>query len=150
MPSNAQEMRRMVSQVESFVVAGAVNFMQGVIELNNEGGEGAPAAPKDTGELRSSPRVTVNEPSREESSGPGPLLTSAEVARSVQLGGFDIGDILYATWLARHANIIEGGRRLGRHGKMLGSEQAPKGWVWPAIETQMSRQDRWRFRGGRP
>lgn len=149
MGPNEREMQRAAAANEAFVVAGALHFMRGVLELSNAGGEGAPPAPIDTGELRGSPRVTVNSPSREQSpkSGPYPLFAVADLNRAVQLGGFGLGDILWASWIARHANIIEGGRRMGSHGRMIGSEQAPDGWVWPGVETQLSRMDRWSYPG---
>jgi hypothetical protein len=122
---------------------------RGVVELNNEGGDGAPPAPIDKGELRGSPRVTTGAPSQEQSSEtpPYPLTRPSDVARAVQLGGFDLGDTLYVTWIAAHAAIIEGGRRRDKRGRMIGSEQAPDGFLWPAVETQLSRMDRWRYPG---
>lgn len=148
MGPNELLMQRAAAQNEAVVVAGALAFARGVLELSNQGGEGAPPAPIDTGELRGSPRVTINSPSTETSkeTGPFPLFLVADLNRAVQLGGFGLGDILWLTWIARHANIIEGGRRMGSHGRMIGSEQAPDGWVWPGVETQVSRMDRWSYR----
>lgn len=143
---NVREMARMAAGVEAFVQAGAIHFVQGVVQLNNEGGGGAPPAPVDKHELRGSPRVTINSPSRERPAAPPlALLTHADVARSIQLGGFDLGDVIWVAWIAEHANIIEPGRRPDRTGRMIGSLQAPDGWVWPAIETMLVRIRRWRY-----
>ena len=135
----------MATAIERFAVAGSIAYVQGVVETTNEGGGGAPPAPIDSGELRGSPRLTVNSPSSEVSAPPFALVKPSDIARAVQLGGFTLGDLLLLLFIAAHANIIEGGRRLGEDGRMLGSEQAPDGFLWPAIETQ---QSRWRYRGG--
>ncbi len=138
---NLNEMLRMSGAIRQFGIAGAGEFARGVLELNNQGGDGAPPAPIDTGELRGSPRLTVNSPSNETSpaNGPYPLTSPADAARAVQLGGFDLGDTLWIRWIAGHASLLETHKR---------SRQAPGGWVLPAIETQTSRQRRWKFRGG--
>lgn len=142
---NQVEMARMRAEIDRFVLAGALHFARGVLELNNAGGGGAPPAPIDTGELRGSPRVTVGHPSNEGPDSPPFRLTAvADLNRAAQLGGFAVGDTLYITWVAAHANIIEGGRRLGSHGRMLGSLQAPDGWVWPGVEVMLVRMDTWR------
>ena len=144
---NEMAMIKLAASIDSFVIQGALEFASGVLELSNEGGEGAPAAPIDTGELRGSPDVTFNVKSTEISDGnpPFPLTTVAELRRAAQLAGFDVGDVLWIRWTAKHAEINEGGRRLGSHGRMIGSEQAPDGWVEPGIQTMSSRMDRWRF-----
>jgi hypothetical protein len=138
-------MARATAAVHDFVIAGALAFARGVLELNNAGGDGAPPAPIDTRELRSSVRATVGSPSNE-SSGGGPyrVRRAGMINRAAQLGGFAVGDTFYLTWTAKHANIIEGGRRMGSHGRMLGSLQAPDGWVWPAVEVMLVRMDTWR------
>lgn len=150
--ANEAEMARLVAGIESFVTAGIVAFAQEMVELNNEGGDGAPPAPIDRGELRGSPRITVNAPSEEDSpeDGPWPLLRHVDVARMVQVQGFSPlrGDALYVTWIADHASIIEGGRRLGSHGRMLGSEQAPRGWIGLGIQVAAVRMEGWRYRRG--
>lgn len=148
MGPNEREMLRLMSGVESFVIAGAIEFARGVVELNNEGGDSAPPAPIDTGELRGSVRITIGQTSAEQSSEspPYPLTRPSDVARAVQLGGFDLGDTLYETWIAAHATIIELGRQRDKNGRMIGSEQAPDGWLWPAVETQLSRMDSWRYK----
>lgn len=147
---NAALGERFKADLRHFVVAGAVHFVQEVVRRNNEGGEGAPAAPVDKHELRGSPVVTINQPSTDSPGTPPlPLLLPADVARAVQLGGFSLGDILWVKWLAEHALIIEGGRRRASNGRMIGSPQAPDGWVYPGIESTMSAMDRWKYDGRR-
>lgn len=145
---NQREMARAISDLEQFLLAATVEFAAGVVELSNRGGDGAPPAPIDRGELRGSVRVTARAPSSEESPprGPYPLTTEADVRRAVQLGGLGVRDVLWIRFIAAHANIIEGGRRVGSHGRMIGSEQAPDGWLWPGVEVQLVRMDRWSFR----
>ena len=138
-------MRAAVAEIRQVPVAAAIAFGVGMVELTNTGGDGAPPAPIDTGELRSSPRATINSPSTETSSRPYSLVQGSDVRRAAQLGGMTLGDNHYITWIAAHANIIEGGRRIGSHGRMLGSEQAPDGWVWPGVEVMSLRMDSWRY-----
>lgn len=85
--------------------------------------------PVDTRELLGSARVTINKPSTDQSSEPYIPLTEGDIRRAAQIGGMSIGDSLVTTWVARHALIAEGGRRVGSKGWMIGSEQAPDGYV---------------------
>lgn len=136
----------MASGIGAFVEGGAIFFVQGVVKLNNEGGGGAPPAPVDKHELRGSPRVTINSPSRgRPGTPPLALLSHADVARSIQIGGFELGDVIWTMWIAEHAKIIEEGRRPDSTGRMIGSNQAPDGWVLPAFETMLSRIRRWQY-----
>lgn len=145
MGANYQLMLKASAGNEAFLTAGAIALVQDVVRITNEGGDGAPPAAIDTGELRGSPRVTINAPSAETSDGPGPLTSPSDVSRAVQLGGFAIGDTIFARWIADHANIIEGGRRASATGGMIGSEQNPDGFLQPAIDVGVSRMDRWRY-----
>jgi hypothetical protein len=74
--------------------------------------------PVDTGEARASARITLNEPSRDQSSEPYIQLTGADVRRAAQINGMTIGDTLVTTWVANHASILERGRAPDRNGVM--------------------------------
>ncbi len=150
--SNVQAMQAMGTEVDDFSISGLMFVTQQVVELNNRGGGGAPPAPIDTGELRGSPRITFNAPSSEGPDlPPFSLVTHADVARSFQLQGFTLGDLIFVTWLAEHAAVIDAGRRVGSDGVMHGSLQAPDGWVEQDAEVAGSRLRQWKFRpeGGR-
>lgn len=150
--SNTATMRRAAAQVEQFVIAGAAYVMEQLVELNNEGGDNAPPAPIDTQNLRGSLRITVGTPSREKGEarpvrgGDYPLTTRREARMAIQNGGFAVGDTLWARWTAPYANIIDGGRRPDKNGRMIGSEQAPDGWVEQGAEAAMVRLQHWKWR----
>ncbi len=130
MSRNVQSMMAAAAEVEAFATAAAIAFLQFVVEINNEGGGGAPPAPIDKGELRGSPRVTLNSPSSEgPDEAPFGLVTHADVARSIQLQGFSLADVIFLTWVAEHAAVIDAGRKVGSDGVLRGSLQAPQGWV---------------------
>ena len=151
MPSNAATMAAMSAEVDAFGVAAVIATAQTVVEYNNQGGPGAPPAPIDTGELRGSVRLTIGTPSSESpDSPPFSLVTYADIARAFQLGGFSLGDPVILSWIAEHAAIIDGGRRMGSRG-MLGSEQAPDGWVEQDAEAAAATMRSWKFNpGGSP
>lgn len=96
--------------------------------------------PVDTGELIGSARVTLNMPSRDASARPYIPLTGKEIRKSAQLLGMSIGDSLVLTWVAGHALIIEGGRRPDRRGRMIGSEQAPRGFFGVSLKKVLARR----------
>lgn len=131
--SNLQAMQALTTEVDAFATAAFIFAAQSVIEINNEGGGGAPPAPIDTGELRGSPRITMNAPSFEgPDSAPFGLISSAEVASAFQLQGFSLGDLIFITWIAEHAPFVQ-------------SDQAPQGWVEPAAEATAARIPSWEF-----
>lgn len=150
--SNASTMQLAAAHVEQFVIAGAAHFMEQLVELNNEGGDGAPPAPIDTGNLRGSMRVTVASPSREKGVARPvrgedyPLTNRRDARQAIQLGGFKVGDTLWARWIAPYANIIDGGRRPSSRGWMIGSNQAPEGWVEQCAEVALARLQHWTWR----
>lgn len=149
---NEALMRRAAAEVDQFVVGAAAYFIEQVVTLNNEGGDSAPPAPIDTQNLRGSLRVTVGSPSGEAGEarpyhgGSYPLTRPAEARRVLQLGGFNLGDVVWARWIAPYANIIDGGRRTDRNGRPIGSLQAPDGWVAQGIAVALLRLSRWRYR----
>lgn len=147
-------MLRVVGQVEAFVLAGAAQLAEDLVDVNNRGGDGAPAAPKDTGNLRGSLRLTVGTPSgevgeaRPKRATAYPLTTGRDARRAIQLGGFAIGDVLWFRWIAPYANIIDAGRGVDQNGRPIGSEQAPDGWVEQGADVAIARLTRWRWEGG--
>jgi hypothetical protein len=150
---NRAIMEQAVAHVEQFVLAGAAYAAEQLVELNNSGGDGAPPAPKNTGNLRGSLRLTVNTPSAEvgvsrpSRGGSYPLTTSRDARRAIQLGGFQIGDVLWFRWIAPYANIIDLGRGVDKNGRPIGSDQAPDGWVQPDVDVTVARLSRWRWPG---
>lgn len=139
-------MMRAAAEVDAFATAGAIALLQLIVKLNNEGGGGAPAAPIDTAELRGSPRLTVGASSAE---GPGSppfgLVSPADVAQAIQLGGFTLGDVVFLTWVAGHAAVIDAGRHVGSDGQLKGSLQAPDGWVAQDVDVAFAMMTQWRF-----
>lgn len=59
--------------------------------------------------------------------------------------GFKLGDDLVVGNRAGHSAIIAGGRRVGSHGRMLGSTQAPEPYVPKAVATAQQVMKGWRF-----
>jgi hypothetical protein len=151
--SNVDVMLQAALKVEEFVIAGTAFLGAQIVELNNVGGDGAPPAPKDTGNLRGSVRLTVGTPSAEEGvarparGGSYPLTTEKDVRRAMQLGGFSIGDTLWERWIAPYASIIEAGRTVDKNGRPIGSEQAPEGWVNKGIDVALARLANWKWDG---
>lgn len=151
--SNAEIMMRAAMRLEDFVVAGTAFLASQIVDVNNNGADGAPPAPKDTGNLRGSVRVTAGAPSSEEGvrrpkhSESYPLTTEADVRRAMQLAGFSVGDILWERWVAPYANIIEGGRTVDKNGRPIGSLKAPDGWVHLAIDVGLARLEHWKWDG---
>lgn len=141
------------ARLEQFVVAGTAFLGSTIVQLNNVGGEGAPPAPKATGNLRGSVRVTVGSPSTEEGvarpthGSSYPLTTEKDVRRAMQLAGFSVGDVLWERWIAPYAAIIEGGRTVDKNGRPIGSEQAPDGWINKDIDVALARLGNWRWDG---
>jgi hypothetical protein len=150
---NEAIMRDAANAVEQFVIAGASFLIEQIVELNNEGGDGAPPAPVDTRQLRGSLRITVGEPSSEQGErrpvrgGAYPLTSARDARRSLQLAGLTVGDVIWGRWIAPYANIIEEGRRPDRNGRMIGSEQAPDGWVHLGIDVAVARLSHWTWDG---
>lgn len=150
--TNREIMLRAAESVEDFVVAGVIQLGVGIVNANNLGMDGAPAAPFDTGNLRGSVEVTVNTPNADEGirnprqhGGPFPLTTEADVRRGVQLGGFQLGDTLWERWTAPYAHIIDQGRTVDKNGRPIGSEQAPDGWVDLGIDAAVASMAHWRY-----
>lgn len=138
-------MLRASENVDRFIVAAVEEIVQQIIRLASAAGERAPGAPKDTGELRGSPRVTVGAVSEEQPVKAAfyPIIGEDEVRAA--LASYAPGDIVWSRWIARHAAIIEGGRRLSKRGFMIGSIQAPDGFLWIAIDETWSIMARWKF-----
>lgn len=151
---NVTLMTQAADQIDRFIVAAATKVAVDIVMLNNDGGSGAVPAPKDTGQLRGSPRVTINESSSEQGerrpsrAKSYPLTGASDVRKAVQLGGMEMGDTLWISWIAPYANIIDGGRRPDKNGRMIGSEQAPDGWVAKGIEVAIERLQEWEWNGG--
>ena len=142
---NAQVARRIIYEMHEFCAAGAKAVVNSIIEINNAGAAGSPPAPVDKHELRGSPRITLGSPSSEKSiKGTSHRLRNrADV--DAAFSGFRLGTKIWIKWIAKHANIIEDGRRLSRTGRMIGSKQAPEGWVRQAIAVTKVRMRRWKF-----
>lgn len=132
--------------IGDFLVAATIQLAVFVAEENNAG---AVPAPIDTGELRASLRATVGGFSSEQPNTEGPFtnVSAAEIRQAAQLGALSPGDLFGLTWIADHAVIIEGGRRADKNGRMIGSNQAPDGWVDPlGIDAATAKMDTWKHR----
>lgn len=150
MADNRAEIERMITNIRRFAEDGCREVVRKIATASNA--SPSASAPVGTfgktsdhpGELRGSLRVTLNGFSQEESPSQPfyPLFGEAEV--DAALVDFQLGDLIGMAWIARHANIIQGGRRPDRHGRMIGSEQRPDGWVHLARDEALSQMDRWR------
>lgn len=142
---NRELMLRASMDVDRFIVAAVEEIMQQIVRLTSRRGERAPGAPKDTGELRGSVRVTVGAVSEESPVKTAfyPIIGEDEVRAA--LASYQPGDVVWGRWIAKHAAIIEGGRRLSKRGFMIGSVQAPDGFLWIAIDEAWSIMARWKF-----
>lgn len=151
--TNADLMMKAAMRMEDFVVAGTAFLAAQIVDANNNGTDGAPPAPKDTGNLRGSVRVTAGTPSTEEGErrpkhgGDYPLTTETDIRRAMQLAGFSLGDTLWERWIAPYGNIIEAGRTVDKNGRAIGSEQAPDGWVHLGIDVALARLASWKWDG---
>lgn len=145
---NRAEMERLASAIEDFVVEGARAAVRTLVQTASVRSGGAPGAPVATGELRGSPRVSLNSVSSDKPAKAAfyPIVGAAEVDQAT--AALKLGDIVYIKWIAEHANIIEGGRRQDKRGRMIGSIQASGGFVRPAMDESVSRMRRWPYTGG--
>lgn len=136
----------MLQSIALFAEAGAKEVSRQLV-LAATGSEIPPGLAVDTNEQRASVRVTINTPSSEVPVERTfyPLPGDAEI--DAAHADFRLGDTIWHKWIAEHANILEGGRRPDRHGRMIGSEQTPDGAVHLARDRALSRMDRWRFQG---
>lgn len=147
---NRAQMARLAHAIENFAEEGVRQTVRtlGRTVTTREGQ--APGAPVDTGELRGSIRFTLNTPSTEKPN-PGrrhhPIPGAVEFDRSIE--GFRLGMVIWGKLLARHALIIEGGRRKDKNGREIGSTRAPDGYLWLAIDETGSIMRRWKYRGSR-
>lgn len=101
--------------------------------------------PVDTGQARGNVVVTVGVPTIREPVElpfypvPGDPMVDAALA------GLDPGKPVFVTWTARHAAILEGGRRVGPSGRILGSLQAPDGFLRLSLEETARGMHTWRL-----
>lgn len=90
--------------------------------------------PVDTGFLRASLQVAVNNPPSLEPQGRNQSATDGEMA--LQIAGASIGDVIHAAWGANYAGFVEYGT----------SRMAPRGFVrgavgqWQAIVTSVTQE----------
>jgi hypothetical protein len=127
----------------------------------------APGAAVASGELRGSVRVTMDRPAplrakeKAKSKGFYSIVGDAEVDRA--MSGWKLGRMIYVTMVARHARVIEGGRRTAKaahvamhkggtsvvvRSRWIGSKQNPHGFFWLAVAETKVVMLRWRPRRG--
>ncbi|HAX82095.1 MAG TPA: hypothetical protein DCY40_05975 [Actinobacteria bacterium] len=140
-------MNELAAQIERFARAGVRQTARNLVQATTARQGIAPGAPVATGQLKGSLRLTRNQPSAEEPVERPfyPVMGDAEV--DAVMGEFELGDSLHLRWIAKHANIIEGGRRPDKRGRMIGSEQAPDGFVHLGRDEALEQMDRWRYDG---
>lgn len=144
---NRREMERLARELRRFAVAGTRQVTRELVRATTARQGEAPGAPVASGEARGSLRLTLDQPSTEEPVERPfyPVMGDAEV--DALFSDFTLGDSVHLRWIARHANILEGGRRPDKRGRMIGSEQAPDGFVHLGRDEAISRMERWRFDG---
>lgn len=152
MGSNAAIMAQAAASVRTFAEAGVRRFCHTLANASTMAQGRAPGAPVGTfgktsrqpGELRGSLRVTLDSPSTEEPTPRPyhPIPGDAEV--DAALASWSLGRPIWFRWIAGHAHIIEGGRRPSSRGFMIGSDQAPDGFVWLARDEALADLDGWR------
>jgi hypothetical protein len=140
MGRNLDLMKKMGAEYKAAIVEGSVMLLA---EIASRATNAAPVA---TGELQSSLAVSLNHKliSRKKKGRRGRVLSRGNVQADLRALRPKLGDEVMANWLARHANIIEGGRRKDRRGRIIGSQQAPKGFV--GIQLKRVRSIRVRIR----
>ena len=106
----------------------------------------APGTPIDTRQAISGGRVTRNGPSTHKpAKGEGSYSTAGKTEVKTALAGLVLNDTLFWRNNVAHASILEGGRRFSPTlGRMIGSEQAPDGFLRPAIEESEQRMKAWK------
>lgn len=125
MGRNLEVMRKAAAEYKAAVVEGQVLLLAELVTRATS------AVPVATGELRSSAVVSKNGTvaSRRKRGRVGRLPTRSLIEIDLRALRPKLGDTLSASWIAKHANIIEGGRRRDRNGRMIGSTQARRGFV---------------------
>ncbi len=141
---NRKEMGRAVAAVVAFYGNGVREFEHNLVRAATSREGKAPGSPVDSGENRGSLRITLGRPSTEQPKERSfyPVPGAAEV--DAALKDFEIGEVVWNAWIARHANILEGGRRASSRGWMIGSDQAPDGFLHLARDEALSKLDRWK------
>jgi hypothetical protein len=146
---NAREMHRMAKALEAYVVRAAKETVHTLVRTATYGEGRAPGVAVAEGELRGSLRITLNNPTTEKPPERSnarfhPIIGAVEVDQALQ--GLQLGQVIWLVWIARHALIIEGGRRQDKNGRMIGSLRNPVGFLWLAIDETGSIMRRYRPR----
>lgn len=134
MGKNLDLMKKMAREYDAAVVEGGIDLLAQVVVAANE------AAPVKTGELKTSMAFSLNNKvmSRTKRGRRGAILRKGQIVSKLRALRPRIGDTPTANWIARHANIIDGGRRKDRRGRFIGSEDAPRGFVKPLVKRVRS------------
>lgn len=145
MPShNGREIKRMVSAIETAAIRSAkfvmVTIHTGTIQKLGE----SPGTPVDTHEAESGGRVGLNsaptfKPAKNSTYS---KLMPEDISR--ELDSMRLGDTIHWVNNVDHASILEGGRRYSaKAGRMIGSEQAPDGFLNLSVEEASDRLKNW-------
>ena len=110
----------------------------------------SPGTPVDTGEARSGGRVALNaDPSfRPPDEAPFyPIMGDDEI--DAALAGMQLGDAIHWRNRVPYSGVLEGGRRFSSAlGRMVGSNQAPDGFLGHSIDEAKVRIEDWEYREG--
>ena len=148
MNHNTTEMARLAADVRRFAVAGAVHFMVQVHAGTVRKPPPSPGTPVDRGEARGGGRVALHSPPTFK---PDPNATTYQIAgadhvRKV-MRGMKIGDRVFWGNRVDHAGILDEGRRFSPTlGRMIGSVQAPDGFLRQSHEGAGQRLKSWRYK----
>lgn len=140
-------MRRLARDVRAFAVAGARQSMIWIHTGTVRKFGRSPGTPVATGFHRSGGRARLNgAPTFRAVEGRPfyPVPGTDQIDRA--LAGLKLGDVIHWRNRGRAAGVLEGGRRFStRLGRMVGSNQAPDGFLHLAIDEAGQRLRRWRF-----
>lgn len=146
--ANEKEMRRLASTVERFAVQGARRTIRLIHTGTVRPFGRSPGAPKATGETRSGGRVGLNSPPTfipPAEAAFYPIMGSHEIDRAT--AGMRLGDTIHWRNRVPYAFSLELGRRFSaKLGRMVGSEQAPKGFLKLAIVEAREQMLTWRYK----
>lgn len=149
MQHNQRVMMRLVAHVRTGTVVGAKRSMRMIHGGTVRPFGASPGTPVDTREAMSGGRVALNtDPTfRPPDEAPFyPILGDDEI--DTALIGMRLGDAIHWRNRVPYSGVLEGGRRFSSAlGRMVGSDQAPTGFLKHTITETKVRMEAWEYKG---